>query len=69
MHKHKEVKVKGNRGNGMGLEHAVSVLVPWWKDLRRGYPECRGSSFDNEFLRVMAQMRKRVRLQKKGKVK
>jgi hypothetical protein len=61
--------MKGNRGNGMGLEHAVAVLVPWWKDLRRCNQQLEGSFFDEEFWRVMSQMRKRVRLQKKGQVK
>ena len=62
--------MKGNRGDGMGLEHAVSILVPWWKDLCRCYPEIKeDSSFNDEFWRVMAQMRKRIRLQKKGQVK
>ena len=62
--------MKGNHNDGMGLEHAACSLVNWWRCLKKSYPHnvCRntleGTWFDDEFYRMVAQMRKRARIER-----
>ena len=62
--------MKGNHKDGMGLEHAACMLVNWWRYLKRSYPNnicsrtLEGTYFDDEFYRIVAQMRKRAKIER-----
>lgn len=55
--------MKGNHNDGMGLETAATKLVSWWHDILRCRGEIRGF-FDDEFNRIISQMRKRANIER-----
>jgi len=57
--------MKGNRNDGMGLEHAASCLQGLWTDLITSYDKGLYDTYwDREIRRIVSQMRKRARKEK-----
>ena len=58
--------MKGNRNDGMGLETAAAKLTDLWNDMFRTFGfGTRLRRWDESFRRIVSQMRKRARIEKK----
>lgn len=54
--------MKGNRNDGMGMRQAVACLSSLKKDMLNCFPEMRGHYWEDEFNRILSQMRKRLKV-------